>query len=151
MDLLAFPEMVLPGYPPEDLLLRPAFIQRVIERTRDLLPHTRGLTVVVGTLERDFDLYNAAAVLHDGQWVGTYRKRYLPNYGVFDENRYFTAERADARVPPRRDHVRRQHLRGHLGRRRPGRGAGGARRRRGDRQPLGLALSRAARPASAGA
>jgi NAD+ synthase (glutamine-hydrolysing) len=93
VELLAFPEMVLPGYPPEDLLLRPAFIQRVLERTRDLLPHTKGLTVVVGTLERDGDLYNAAAVMHDGQWVGTARKRYLPNYGVFDENRYFTAER----------------------------------------------------------
>jgi NAD+ synthase (glutamine-hydrolysing) len=93
VELLAFPEMVLPGYPPEDLLLRPAFIQRVLERTRDLLPHTRGLTVVVGTLERDGDLYNAAAVMHDGAWVGTARKRYLPNYGVFDENRYFTAER----------------------------------------------------------
>jgi NAD+ synthase (glutamine-hydrolysing) len=93
VELLVFPEMVLPGYPPEDLLLRPAFIQRVLERTRDLLPHTRGLTVVVGTLERDVDLYNVAAVMHDGQWVGTARKRYLPNYGVFDENRYFTAER----------------------------------------------------------
>ena len=93
VELLAFPEMVLPGYPPEDLLLRPAFIERVLERTRDLLPHTRGLTVVVGTLERDGDLYNAAAVMHDGAWVGTTRKRYLPNYGVFDENRYFTAER----------------------------------------------------------
>ncbi len=93
VELLVFPEMVLPGYPPEDLLLKPAFIGRVIERTRELLPHTRGLTVVVGTLERDVDLYNVAAVMHDGEWVGTARKRYLPNYGVFDENRYFTAER----------------------------------------------------------
>jgi NAD+ synthase (glutamine-hydrolysing) len=93
VELLAFPEMVLPGYPPEDLLLRPAFIQRVLERTRDLLPHTLGLTVIVGTLERDGDLYNAAAVMHDGAWVGTARKRFLPNYGIFDENRYFTAER----------------------------------------------------------
>ena len=89
VDLLAFPEMVLTGYPPEDLLLKPAFIENAIERTRELLPHTRGMTVVVGTVDRDFDLYNVAAVLHDGQWVGTYRKRYLPNYGVFDENRYF--------------------------------------------------------------
>jgi NAD+ synthase (glutamine-hydrolysing) len=89
VDLLALPEMVITGYPPEDLLLKPSFIERAIERTRDLLPHTQGMTVVVGTVDRDFDLYNAAAVLHDGQWVGTYRKRYLPNYGVFDENRYF--------------------------------------------------------------
>ncbi|HYM80209.1 MAG TPA: NAD+ synthase [Candidatus Limnocylindria bacterium] len=89
VELIAFPEMVITGYPPEDLLLKPSFIERAVSRTRDLLPHTRGLTVVVGTVERDVDLFNAAAVLHDGQWIGTYRKRYLPNYGVFDENRYF--------------------------------------------------------------
>jgi NAD+ synthase (glutamine-hydrolysing) len=89
VDLLAFPEMVITGYPPEDLLLKPSFIESAIEITRELTPRTTGMTVVVGTVDRDFDLYNAAAVLHDGQWVGTYRKRYLPNYGVFDENRYF--------------------------------------------------------------
>jgi NAD+ synthase (glutamine-hydrolysing) len=89
VDVLALPEMVITGYPPEDLLLKPSFIDRAIERTRDLLPHTRGMTVMVGTVERDIDLFNAAAVLHDGEWMGTYRKRYLPNYGVFDENRYF--------------------------------------------------------------
>jgi len=89
VDLLAFPEMTITGYPPEDLLLKPAFIERAIASTRALVPHTRGMTVVVGTVDRDYDLYNAAAVLHDGAWVGTYRKRYLPNYGVFDENRYF--------------------------------------------------------------
>ncbi len=93
VELLAFPEMCVPGYPPEDLLLKPAFIQGCIERTRELAAYTRGLTVVVGTLERDVDLYNSAAVLHDGRFVGTARKRYLPNYGVFDENRYFMAER----------------------------------------------------------
>jgi NAD+ synthase (glutamine-hydrolysing) len=93
VDLLAFPEMVLPGYPPEDLLLRPSFLSAVARRTRDLVPHTRGITVVVGSVERDEDLYNAAVVMHDGQWIGTARKRYLPNYGVFDENRYFTSER----------------------------------------------------------
>ncbi|MBI1799515.1 MAG: NAD+ synthase [Candidatus Eisenbacteria bacterium] len=89
VDVLAFPEMVITGYPPEDLLLKPSFIERAMDRTRALGLHTKGMTVVVGTVDRDFDLYNAAAVLHDGEWVGTYRKRYLPNYGVFDENRYF--------------------------------------------------------------
>jgi NAD+ synthase (glutamine-hydrolysing) len=84
---------VIPGYLPEDLLLKPAFIQRVMETTRGLAPLTRGMTVLVGTLERDVDLYNAAAVLHDGTWVTSCRKRYLPNYGVFDENRYFMPER----------------------------------------------------------
>src|SRR5262245_13508568 len=93
VELLAFPEMVVPGYPPEDLLLKPAFIQGCIERTRALAADTHGMTVVVGTLERDVDLYNSAAILHDGRFVGTARKRYLPNYGVFDENRYFMAER----------------------------------------------------------
>jgi NAD+ synthase (glutamine-hydrolysing) len=93
VELLAFPEMVVPGYPPEDLLLRPAFIQGCIDRTRELAPHTAGMTVIVGTVERDVDLYNSAAVMHDGRWVGTARKRYLPNYGVFDENRYFMSER----------------------------------------------------------
>ncbi|MFI5372462.1 MAG: NAD+ synthase [Candidatus Eisenbacteria bacterium] len=92
-DLLVLPEMVIPGYLPEDLLLKPAFIERAIETTRALAPLTRGLTVLVGTLERDVDLYNAAAVLHDGTWVTSCRKRYLPNYGVFDENRYFMPER----------------------------------------------------------
>ena len=93
VELLAFPEMVIPGYPPEDLLLKPAFIQGCIDRTQGLVPHTRGMTVVVGSVERDVDLYNSAAVLHDGRWIGTARKRYLPNYGVFDENRYFMSER----------------------------------------------------------
>ena len=93
VELLAFPEMCVPGYPPEDLLLKPAFIQGCIERTRALAADTQGMTVVVGSLERDVDLYNSAAVFHDGRFVGTARKRYLPNYGVFDENRYFMAER----------------------------------------------------------
>jgi len=91
VDVLALPEMVITGYPPEDLLLKPSFIERSVERTRDLAALTAGMTVVVGTIERDLDLFNAAAILHDGRWAGTYRKRYLPNYGVFDENRYFMA------------------------------------------------------------
>ncbi len=93
VELLAFPEMVVPGYPPEDLLLKPAFIQGCIDHTRELVPHTKGMTVVVGTVERDVDLFNSAAVMHDGRWIGTARKRHLPNYGVFDENRYFMSER----------------------------------------------------------
>ena len=89
VEVLAFPEMCITGYPPEDLLLKPSFIDAAIEATKGLAPLTAGMTVVVGTVDRDFDLYDAAAVLHDGQWAGTYRKRFLPNYGVFDENRYF--------------------------------------------------------------
>jgi len=89
VDVLALPEMVITGYPPEDLLLKPSFIERAVERTRDLAPHTKGMTVVVGTVDWGVDLCDAAAVLHDGHWAGVYRKHYLPNYGVFDENRYF--------------------------------------------------------------
>jgi NAD+ synthase (glutamine-hydrolysing) len=89
VEVLAFPELAVTGYPPEDLLLRPSFVERAMERTRDLLPHTRGMTVVVGTIERGEALYDAAAVLHDGAWAGCYHKRHLPNYGVFDERRYF--------------------------------------------------------------
>ena len=93
VDVLAFPEMVITGYMPEDLLLKPSFIDRAIERTHALEPLTTGMTVIVGTVERDLDLFNSAAILHDGRWGGSYRKRYLPNYGVFDENRYFMPAR----------------------------------------------------------
>ncbi len=96
VDLFAVPEMAITGYPPEDLLLKPSFIERAIARTRDLLPLTRGLTAVIGTVERDGDLFDSAAVLHDGEWMGTYRKHFLPNYGVFDENRYFMAATSNA-------------------------------------------------------
>jgi NAD+ synthase (glutamine-hydrolysing) len=89
VEVLAFPELAVTGYPPEDLLLRPSFVERATEHTRDLLPHTRGMTVIVGTPDRDEALYDAAAVLHDGAWAGCYRKHHLPNYGVFDERRYF--------------------------------------------------------------
>lgn len=88
-DVVAFPELAVCGYPPEDLLLRPGFIadcRRAIDR---ITSETAGLTAIVGFPEREVDLHNAAAVLHDGAWAGTYRKQRLPNYGVFDEVRYF--------------------------------------------------------------
>ncbi len=89
VDLLLFPELTLTGYPPEDLLLQPSFIQANLSHLKKLIPKSKGLTVVVGFVDRDHDLYNAAAVLSDGQWAGTYRKAMLPNYSVFDEYRYF--------------------------------------------------------------
>lgn len=88
-DLVAFPELAVCGYPPEDLLLKPGFAKDNRRAVRELCEHTRGLTAVVGFVDRELDLYNAAAILHDGRWVGTYRKQRLPNYGVFDELRYF--------------------------------------------------------------
>jgi NAD+ synthase (glutamine-hydrolysing) len=94
-DIVAFPELAVCGYPPEDLLLKPAFVDDNRAAVEALLPLTRGLTAVVGFVDRGVDLFNAAAVLHDGEWVGTYRKQRLPNYGVFDELRYFKAGRGE--------------------------------------------------------
>jgi NAD+ synthase (glutamine-hydrolysing) len=88
-DVVAFPELAVCGYPPEDLLLKPAFIAANRDAITTLAPETRGLTAVVGFADRQFDLFNAAAVLHDGEWIATYHKQRLPNYGVFDELRYF--------------------------------------------------------------
>jgi len=88
-DVVAFPELAVCGYPPEDLLLKPAFIEANREAVGSLAGDTQGLMAVVGFADRDVDLYNAAAVLHDGAWAATYHKQRLPNYGVFDELRYF--------------------------------------------------------------
>src|SRR3990170_2018135 len=93
VDLLAFPELALTGYPPEDLLLKPHFIQDNLRHLQEIVAHSQGIACVVGFVDAKEDLYNAAAVIHDGQLVGVYHKNYLPNYGVFDENRYFQAGR----------------------------------------------------------
>ncbi|HBH03487.1 MAG TPA: NAD+ synthase [Candidatus Rokubacteria bacterium] len=91
--LVAFPELAITGYPPEDLLFKPAFIEANLRALDDVARAARGLTVVVGFVDRQDDIFNAAAVLHDGARAGVYHKQYLPNYGVFDENRYFQAGR----------------------------------------------------------
>ena len=88
-DLVAFPELVLTGYPPEDLLLRPEFIDQNQAALEEVARATRGITAIVGFAQRAGDVYNAAAVAHDGEVAGIYQKRHLPNYGVFDEVRYF--------------------------------------------------------------
>ncbi|MBU2008309.1 MAG: NAD+ synthase [Chloroflexi bacterium] len=93
VDLIAFPELALTGYPPEDLLLKPHFIQDNLRHLQEIVAHSQGIACVVGFVDAKEDLYNAAAVIHDGQMVGVYHKNYLPNYGVFDENRYFQAGR----------------------------------------------------------
>src|SRR5256886_3994746 len=89
--LVAFPELAIPGYPPEDLLFKPAFIEANLRALDDVARASRGLTVVVGFVDRRDDIFNAAGVLHDGVIAGVYHKHFLPNYGVFDENRYFQA------------------------------------------------------------
>ncbi len=92
-DIAVFPEMCLTGYPPEDLLLKPDFIEAARRTLHEIVPESRGLTVIIGTAYADGDLHNAAAVLHDGRIAGMYYKHYLPNYSVFDEERYFEAGR----------------------------------------------------------
>jgi NAD+ synthase (glutamine-hydrolysing) len=92
-DLVAFPELVVTGYPPEDLLFKSAFIEANLAGLRDIVQAARGLTTVVGFVDKRQDIYNAAAVIHDGALAGIYHKQFLPNYGVFDENRYFQAGR----------------------------------------------------------
>ena len=88
-SLVVFPELVLTGYPPEDLLLKTSFLDAADAALQELAGQTQGIAAVVGYPERAEDVYNSAAVLADGGVVATYRKMYLPNYGVFDEQRYF--------------------------------------------------------------
>ena len=87
--LVVFPELTLSGYPPEDLLLKTSFLDAAAGALEELAAQTHGIAAVVGFPERAEDVYNAAAVLADGEVVAVYRKIYLPNYGVFDEQRYF--------------------------------------------------------------
>jgi NAD+ synthase (glutamine-hydrolysing) len=90
-SLVAFPELAITGYPPEDLLFKPAFIEANLRALDAVTQASRGLSVIVGFVDKRDDIFNAAAVLHDGRRAGVYHKQYLPNYGVFDENRYFQA------------------------------------------------------------
>jgi NAD+ synthase (glutamine-hydrolysing) len=89
-DVVLFPELALTGYPPEDLLLRPAFLERAEVALRDIAAACRGITAVVGHPQSAGSVvYNAASVLRGGRIETTYRKRVLPNHAVFDERRYF--------------------------------------------------------------
>ncbi|HEX4186943.1 MAG TPA: NAD+ synthase [Solirubrobacteraceae bacterium] len=103
-DLVLLPELALTGYPPEDLLLREHFLADARAALEELARASEGLVAVVGFPERAEDVYNAAAVLADGRLHATYRKVYLPNYGVFDEQRYFQsgAEGAVLDIGPHR-------------------------------------------------
>ena len=92
-DLVVFPELAVTGYPPEDLLLRPGFIRAAEESVDQIALETRGTTVLAGAPHFDRDLYNACYVLSGGEVKAIYRKRFLPNYGVFDEDRYFAPGR----------------------------------------------------------
>lgn len=90
-DLVAFPELALTGYPPEDLVLRRGFVESNLETLDRVCEATSGLhvTAIVGFVDYAHDIFNSAAIIHDGALAGAYHKQYLPNYGVFDEARYF--------------------------------------------------------------
>src|SRR6266566_2540715 len=88
-DIVTFPELALTGYPPEDLLLKPQFIDSNLSALETVISRTHDITAIIGFVDWQDDIFNAAAVAQNGKIVTTYHKMYLPNYGVFDEFRYF--------------------------------------------------------------
>jgi len=90
-DVVVFPELFLSGYPPEDLVMRLSFLKENRKSLEEFASLTRGkdTVCVVGFVDSDEDVYNAAAIVRDGEILGVYRKMFLPNYSVFDEKRYF--------------------------------------------------------------
>ncbi len=88
-DLVAFPELALTGYPPEDLLLKTQFIEDNLDSLKKVRKNVVDITAIVGFVDRKDDIYNAAAIIHNKKIIDVYHKMYLPNYGVFDEYRYF--------------------------------------------------------------
>jgi len=89
-DVVLFPELAITGYPPEDLVLKPAFVRDNLKQLNVVVEATKGISAVVGFVDEEGDLFNAAAFIHDGELKAVYHKVFLPNYGVFDEQRYFT-------------------------------------------------------------
>src|SRR5690348_2303718 len=90
-DLVVLPELAVTGYPPEDLLLRPGFVRAARDSVDRLAAETHGIVALVGAPLFDGALYNACAICADGAVTGWFRKWHLPNYGVFDEKRYFAS------------------------------------------------------------
>ena len=88
-DVVTFPELALTGYPPEDLLLKHQFIDANLAALEKVVSRTRDIAAIIGFVDRKDDIFNAAAIAQNGKLVTTYHKIYLPNYGVFDEFRYF--------------------------------------------------------------
>lgn len=88
-DIVTFPELAICGYPPEDLLFKPQFIQANINSLHGIAAASRDITTIVGFVDANGDIFNAAAVISNGEIAGIYHKIFLPNYGVFDEDRYF--------------------------------------------------------------
>ena len=95
-ELIAFPELAITGYPPEDLLLRPSFIRDNLDALGEFVGRVpKEIAAAIGFADLNGDLYNACAVVSGGEILYRYHKQYLPNYGVFDENRYFRAGEGD--------------------------------------------------------
>jgi NAD+ synthase (glutamine-hydrolysing) len=91
-DIVSFPELAITGYPPEDLLLVPKFVSDSQAELKRVAAHVGGIVAVVGFTDGSKkNLYNTAAIIHEGRLKGSYQKVFLPNYGVFDEKRYFNA------------------------------------------------------------
>ncbi|MBE0481703.1 MAG: NAD+ synthase, partial [Dehalococcoidia bacterium] len=90
-DLVTFPELAVCGYPPEDLLFKSQFLERNLKCINEVVGNSHDIVVMVGFVDQRDDIYNAAAIIHDGRLVDVYHKILLPNYGVFDEDRYFKA------------------------------------------------------------
>jgi NAD+ synthase (glutamine-hydrolysing) len=88
-DIVAFPELAITGYPPEDLLLKPSFLEDNLKAMGRVIEASQEITVICGFVDVDDDIYNAAGIIHNGRLAGVHRKVFLPNYGVFDEFRYF--------------------------------------------------------------
>ncbi|MFC1908370.1 NAD+ synthase [Chloroflexota bacterium] len=89
VDILTFPELAICGYPPEDLLFKQQFVEENQRSLEKVVAGSSGLTMIVGFVDANDAIYNAAAVIHDSKLVDVYHKIYLPNYGIFDEKRYF--------------------------------------------------------------
>ena len=91
VDLIAFPELAITGYPPEDLVFRNQFVQENMKCSLEVSRYAKGITAIFGFVELDNKLYNSAAVASEGEMKGIHKKIFLPNYGVFDEERYFAS------------------------------------------------------------
>ncbi len=105
--LVVFPELAIPGYPPEDLLLRVSFIRKNLGAWKEIARQVKGITAVVGFVDRDGrgKNYNAAGIAAGGRIRGVYRKMHLPNYGVFDEVRYFSPGKEPMLFPAERSAI----------------------------------------------
>ncbi len=88
-DMVVFTELAVTGYPPEDLILKPQFVKDNLRTLREITKAAKGITAIVGYVDSNEYIYDAAAILHNGKVVHVYHKMLLPNYGVFDEYRYF--------------------------------------------------------------